>query len=77
MIKKEERYSSGNDVLIDLYDTRGYICMNVYTDKFGESVLHIDRNNDTLKICDLKQHEIQKSLMFLLNREDNYYENDI
>ena len=57
------------EIFVFMNDNHNILNIEMYTNVYNEDVLKLEYNGDQLKICDFKQHEIQKSLMLLLNRE--------
>lgn len=70
-----KRLNTGlKEVYIFMNDNYNILNIEMYTNMYNEEVLKLEYNSDQLKLCNFKQHEIQKALMLLLERDA--YEKD-
>lgn len=77
MINIKEIYkpdSRCKDVYIWISDSKGFLNINLYTNKYDELAIKIERNCDDIHLCEPNKHDIQKALMLLLERDA--YEKD-
>lgn len=71
MIKIDIVNNLNNDFeeyLIFIKDGEDIFNIEFYKNKYGEQVIKLDCWGDIIKLCEFNQCEIQKSIMFLLER---------
>ena len=71
IIKYENRGTIyNNNIEIKAYINDSYHILNFefYTNKFDEEIFKVEYDNDCIKLCNPKQHEFQKYIMLLLER---------